>query len=408
MTDFSESLTKYAQLAVTTGVAVRPGDTVYVQVDVNQAPLGQLIVQAAYAAGAAEVQVQWQDDVTKRLDLAYMAEDRLFNIPPHVGVQFDYWLAHHAKRISVISADPDNLAGIATQRIAGYQHAFQQVYAPLIGAITGNQISWTIIGAASPKWARKVFPDLAEADAVAKLWQEIFTTTRIDSPDPIAAWQAHDHQLHEKAAWLNAAHFTALHYSAPGTDLTVGLPVNHIWAGGGSHNARGEAFMANMPTEEVFTAPDNRRIDGTVASTKPLSYAGNILEGLHFTFAHGQVVAAHADQGDAVLQELLKIRGARSLGEVSLVPDPSPISQSGIIFYNTLFDENASNHMALGTAYPFSVAGGTTMSPAELDAAGLNRADTHVDFMMGSAAMDIDGIQPDGSLVPIFRHGDWA
>ncbi len=169
MTDFTESLTKYAQLAVTTGVAVRPGDTVYVQVDVSQAPLGQLIVQAAYAAGAAEVQVQWQDDVTKRLDLAHMAEDRLFNIPPHVGVQFDYWLAHHAKRISVISADPDNLAGIDTRRIAGYQHAFQQVYAPLIGAITGNQISWTIIGAASPKWAHKVFPELAEADAVAKL-----------------------------------------------------------------------------------------------------------------------------------------------------------------------------------------------------------------------------------------------
>lgn len=408
MTTLTDNLKKYADLAVTTGVAVKPGDTVYLQIDVAQAQLAHLIVAAAYAKGAAEVQVWWQDDVTKRLDMAHLAADRLTTLPPQLGAQFDYWLAHNAKRITVVSADPDNLAGIDAKRIASYQNAFNQVYAPLIDAISANRISWTILAAASPKWAEKVFPDLPADAAVAKLWEEIFKTTRIDQPDPAAAWRAHDELLRQKADWLNQEQFDALHYEAPGTDLTVGLPKHHVWMGAGSFNPRGEEFMANMPTEEVFTAPDNRRIDGTVASTKPLSYAGNILEGMHFTFQGGRVITAHADRGDAVLQDLLKIRGADSLGEVSLVPDPSPISQSGIIFFNTLFDENASDHMALGSAYPFSVDGGTEMADTQLTAAGLNRADTHVDFMMGSAAMNIDGIRADGTRVPVFRNGDWA
>lgn len=407
--NFSTLLQKYADLAVHTGVAVKPGDTVYVQIAVDQAPLARLIVASAYEAGAAEVQVQWQDDQVKRLDMASMAEDRLFNIPPHVGAQFDYWLAHHAKRITVVSSDPDNLAGIDHARVAGYQAAFQAVYAPLINAISANQISWTILGAASPAWAAKVFPQATSAEAATdQLWDAIFKTTRIYEQDVAAAWAAHEAKLREKAKWLNDQQFDALHYQAPGTDLTVGLPAQHIWDGGTATNPRGEIFTANMPTEEVFTAPDNRRIDGTVASTKPLSYAGNILEDMHFTFKAGQVVEAHAGKGEAVLQHLLEIPGARSLGEVSLVPDPSPISQSGLIFFNTLYDENASDHMALGSAYPFSIQGGTTMSPAELTANGINRADTHVDFMMGSAHMNIDGIRQDGTTVPIFRNGDWA
>ncbi len=405
---FDQALQSYAELAVDVGVKVKPGDTVYVQVAVDQADLARRIVTAAYDRGAAEVQVQWQDDTLKRLDMAHMTEERLFNIPPHIGVQFEYWLAHQAKRITVISADPDNLAGLPAERIAGYQDAFQKVYAPLINAISNNDISWTIIGAASPKWAQKVFPELSAEDATTALWQAIFKTTRIDQDDPEAAWQAHNAKLHAKADWLNAQQFDRLHYQAPGTDLTVGLPKDHVWAGGGTQNNHGEAFMANMPTEEVFTAPDNRRIDGTVASTKPLSYAGTILQGMHFTFEKGQVVAAHADQGDAVLQHLLAIRGARSLGEISLVPDPSSISQSGLIFFNTLYDENASDHMALGSAYPFSVKGGTSMDDAALTAHGLNRSDTHVDFMMGSAEMNIDGIKADGTVVPVFRNGDWA
>lgn len=409
LSNFNESLKKYAELAVDIGVSVKPGDTVYVQISVDQAQLARLIVAAAYQRGAAEVQVQWFDDVLKRLDMAHMANERLFNIPAFVKGQFDYWVDHQAKRITVVSSDPDNLAGIDSNRIAKYQEAFAKAYKRLMEAISSMSISWTIIGAASPRWAQKVFPDAATPEeATELLWEAIFKTTRIDQPDPEAAWKAHDQKLREKAAWLNNEQFDQLHYMAPGTDLVVGLPKNHIWEGAGAFNPRGEEFMANMPTEEVFTAPDFRRIDGTVASTKPLSYGGNILEDMHFTFKDGQIVEAHAKQGDDVLQNLLKTPGARSLGEVSLVPDPSPISQSGLIFFNTLFDENASDHMALGQAYPFSVKDGVAMTNEQRAAAGLNQSPTHVDFMMGSAAMNIDGIKPDGTIIPIFRNGDWA
>lgn len=409
LSNFNESLKKYAELAVDIGVAVKPGDTVYVQISVDQAQLARLIVAAAYQRGAAEVQVQWFDDVLKRLDMAHMADERLFNIPAFVKGQFDYWVDHQAKRITVVSSDPDNLAGIDSNRIAKYQEAFAKAYKRLMEAISSMSISWTIIGAASPRWAQKVFPDAATPEeATELLWEAIFKTTRIDQPDPEAAWKAHDQKLREKAAWLNNEQFDQLHYMAPGTDLVVGLPKNHIWEGAGAFNPRGEEFMANMPTEEVFTAPDFRRIDGTVVSTKPLSYGGNILEDMHFTFKDGQVVEAHAKQGDDVLQNLLKTPGARSLGEVSLVPDPSPISQSGLIFFNTLFDENASDHMALGQAYPFSVKDGVAMTNEQRAAVGLNQSPTHVDFMMGSAAMNIDGIKPDGTIIPIFRNGDWA
>ena len=409
LSNFKESLKKYAELAVDIGVAVKPGDTVYVQISVDQAQLARLIVAAAYQRGAAEVQVQWFDDVLKRLDMAHMANERLFNIPAFVKGQFDYWVDHQAKRITVVSSDPDNLAGIDSNRIAKYQEAFAKAYKRLMEAISSMSISWTIIGAASPRWAQKVFPDAATPEeATELLWEAIFKTTRIDQPDPEAAWKAHDQKLREKAAWLNNEQFDQLHYMAPGTDLVVGLPKNHIWEGAGAFNPRGEEFMANMPTEEVFTAPDFRRIDGTVASTKPLSYGGNILEDMHFTFKDGQIVEAHAKQGDDVLQNLLKTPGARSLGEVSLVPDPSPISQSGLIFFNTLFDENASDHMALGQAYPFSVKDGVAMTNEQRAAVGLNQSPTHVDFMMGSAAMNIDGIKPDGTIIPIFRNGDWA
>lgn len=409
LSNFNESLKKYAELAVDIGVAVKPGDTVYVQISVDQAQMARLIVEAAYQRGAAEVQVQWFDDVLKRLDMAYMANERLFNIPAFVKGQFDYWVDHQAKRITVVSSDPDNLAGIDSNRIAKYQEAFAKAYKRLMEAISSMSISWTIIGAASPRWAQKVFPDAATPEeATELLWEAIFKTTRIDQPDPEAAWKAHDQKLREKAAWLNNEQFDQLHYMAPGTDLVVGLPKNHIWEGAGAFNPRGEEFMANMPTEEVFTAPDFRRIDGTVVSTKPLSYGGNILEDMHFTFKDGQIVEAHAKQGDDVLQNLLKTPGARSLGEVSLVPDPSPISQSGLIFFNTLFDENASDHMALGQAYPFSVKDGVAMTNEQRAAVGLNQSPTHVDFMMGSAAMNIDGIKPDGTIIPIFRNGDWA
>lgn len=407
--DFNENLEKYARLIAETGVNVSKGHTVVLQINVEQADLARLITKEAYRLGAAEVIVQWTDDIIQKEFLTHAADDRITEVPQYKIDQADDWIEKGASRISVVSSDPDAFAGVDNDRVASYQSAVGKALMNLRKATQSNKVSWTVVAAAGKQWAAKVFPDLPEEKQVDALWNEIFKTTRIYEADPVIAWKNHDEKLAAKAAELNKEQFTALHYTAPGTDIRIGLPKNHLWEGAGSYNAREEKFMANMPTEEVFTAPDSHRVDGYISSTKPLSYAGTTITGMKFTFKEGKVVDFSAEQGQEVLAKLLDTdEGARRLGEVALVPDPSPISQSGIIFYNTLFDENASNHLALGSAYAFSVQGGTEMTDDELAAAGLNRSQTHVDFMVGSDQMDIDGIREDGSRVPIFRNGDWA
>ncbi|EPH85761.1 aminopeptidase PepS [Enterococcus faecalis 06-MB-S-10] len=408
--NFNENLKKYARLIAETGVNVQDNHTVVLQISVDQAPLARLITEEAYRLGAAEVIVQWSDETIQREFLAHAATDRIENVPQYKIDQTDDWIAKGASRISVVSSNPDALAGVDAQRVAAFQAANGKALVNLRKATQANKVSWTVVAAASEGWAAKVFPELATSEEqVDALWNEIFKTTRIYEENPVIAWNIHDKKLQEKAAELNEQQFTALHYTAPGTDLTIGLPKNHLWEGAGSYNARGEEFMANMPTEEVFTAPDSRRVDGYVSSTKPLSYAGTIISGMKFTFKDGKVVDFSAEQGEESLKNLLAIdEGAKHLGEVALVPDPSPISQSGLIFYNTLFDENASNHLAFGSAYAFNLQGGTEMSEEELAEAGLNRSQTHVDFMVGSDKMNIDGIKEDGTIVPVFRNGDWA
>lgn len=408
--NFNENLKKYARLIAETGVNVQDNHTVVLQISVDQAPLARLITEEAYRLGAAEVIVQWSDETIQREFLAHAATDRIENVPQYKIDQTDDWIAKGASRISVVSSNPDALAGVDGQRVAAFQAANGKALVNLRKATQANKVSWTVVAAASEGWAAKVFPELATSEEqVDALWNEIFKTTRIYEENSVIAWDIHDKKLQEKAAELNEQQFTALHYTAPGTDLTIGLPKNHLWEGAGSYNARGEEFMANMPTEEVFTAPDSRRVDGYVSSTKPLSYAGTIISGMKFTFKDGKVVDFSAEQGEEALKNLLAIdEGAKHLGEVALVPDPSPISQSGLIFYNTLFDENASNHLAFGSAYAFNLQGGTEMSEEELAEAGLNRSQTHVDFMVGSDKMNIDGIKEDGTIVPVFRNGDWA
>lgn len=406
--NFNENLKKYARLIAETGVNVQDNHTVVLQISVDQAPLARLITEEAYRLGAAEVIVQWSDETIQREFLAHAATDRIENVPQYKIDQTDDWIAKGASRISVVSSNPDALAGVDAQRVATFQAANGKALVNLRKATQANKVSWTVV--VTLVKAPKVFPELATSEEqVDALWNEIFKTTRIYEENPVIAWDIHDKKLQEKAAELNEQQFTALHYTAPGTDLTIGLPKNHLWEGAGSYNARGEEFMANMPTEEVFTAPDSRRVDGYVSSTKPLSYAGTIISGMKFTFKDGKVVDFSAEQGEEALKNLLAIdEGAKHLGEVALVPDPSPISQSGLIFYNTLFDENASNHLAFGSAYAFNLQGGTEMSEEELAEAGLNRSQTHVDFMVGSDKMNIDGIKEDGTIVPVFRNGDWA
>lgn len=406
--NFSEKLKKYAELIVKVGVNVQKGQPVVLYISVTQQKLAHLIVEEAYGAGASEVMIEWKDTFSEREFLKHASEERLENVPEYIVKKGNYIAGKKAARISVMSADPGAYSGIDQKRIAKNQAAMGKALRQVRKATQNNDLSWTVVSAADQAWAEKVFPEKKGQAAIDALWEEIFKTTRIDKADPVKAWHEHDQKLHEKSDWLNEQQFSALHYVSPVTDITIGLPENHVWEGAGSFTPEGTEFMANMPTEEVFTAPDNRRINGYVTATKPLSYAGNILEGMRFSFKDGKVVEATAEKGQEVLDELLKNAGADSLGEVSLVPDESPISQSGIIFYNTLYDENASDHLALGAAYPFNVQGGREMSNEELLEHGVNVSKTHVDFMVGSSEMNIDGIKEDGTVVPVFRNGNWA
>ncbi|AZP04764.1 aminopeptidase [Jeotgalibaca ciconiae] len=409
--NFEENLQKYAKLLVSKGINVQEGHTVVINIDVEQASFARLLVKEAYALGAEEVVVKWADDVITREKYLHTPEERLTDIPQYKIDESNDMLERKASRLSVRSSDPDALNGVDSKKLGAVMTATSKALMAQRIATQANKVSWTVASASGAAWAAKVFPELeTEEEQVDALWDEIFKTCRVYEENPIKAWDDHETRLRSKADVLNEEQFDALHYTTPeGTDLTVGMPKNHIWDSAGAINAQGEEFVANMPTEEVFSAPDGRRIDGVVKSTKPLSYSGNIIDGMTFTFKDGSVVEVSAEKGEDVLKNLVEDNdGARSLGEVALVPHKSPISQSGLVFFNTLFDENASNHLALGSAYAFSVQGGTEMSQEELAEAGLNRSNVHVDFMIGSETMNIDGIRKDGSKMPIFRNGDWA
>ena len=374
--DFDERLEKYAELIVKTGVNVQKGQPVILYISVDQAKLARLIVAKAYETGAGRVFVKWRDDFINRKFIENASDEFLNDMPDWEKAEGKWIADEKAARISVISSDPNALSGVDPKRVAAWNKTCDDALEPVMDATINHKLAWTVVGAASPAWAKQVFPELDEKAATERLWKKIFDTARV-TEDPVKEWERHAKKLHEKAAWLNEEQFKELHYTSPVTDLTIGLP-------------------------------DNRRINGYVTATKPLSYAGNILEGMRFSFKDGKVVEATAEKGQDVLDELLKNAGADSLGEVSLVPDESPISQSGIIFYNTLYDENASDHLALGAAYPFNVQGGREMSNEELLEHGVNVSKTNVDFMVGSSEMNIDGIKEDGTVVPVFRNGNWA
>ncbi|MGU8019147.1 aminopeptidase [Streptococcus suis] len=410
LSNFKENLAKYAKLLVSTGINVQPGHTVQLTISVEQAELARLIVKEAYAHGAKEVLVNWLDDVIARERLVNVDVELLEQVHPQRIAEMNYLLERKASRLVVLSEDPGAYDGVDPEKLSRNARALSQALNPMRQASQANKISWTLGAASGLEWAKKVFPNAAsDEEAVDLLWDQIFKTCRIYEEDPIKAWEEHEARLVAKAKVLNDEQFVKLHYTAPGTDLVLGMPKNHLWEAAGSVNAQGEHFIANMPTEEVFTAPDYRVADGYVTSTKPLSYNGNIIEGIKVTFKDGEIVDVTAEKGDEVMKKLVfDNAGARGLGEVALVPDKSPISQSGVTFFNTLFDENASNHLAIGQAYAFSIEGGTEMSQEELKEAGLNRSDVHVDFMIGSNKMNIDGIREDGTRVPIFRDGEWA
>lgn len=411
LNNFMENLQKYAKLLVAKGINVQPGDWVKMTITVDQAPLARFITQEAYALGAEKVIVKWSDDEITKLHYLHQPTEVLTDIPQYeIDESEDHVLNHRVSRLSILSSDPGLLNGVDPTKVAAFQNVAGKAFHAQRKATQNDDLKWTVAAAAGASWAATVFPHLATSEEqVDALWDQIFKTCRVYEEDPIVAWDEHKKTLNEKAAKLNEIQFDALHYTAPGTDLTLGLPKNHIWACAESYNPKGEEFIANMPTEEIFTAPDTRRMDGVVRSTKPLSYAGTLIEGIEVHFKDGKIVNISAEKGDEAIKKLVfENEGATGLGEVALVPDPSPISQSGIIFFNTLYDENASNHLAIGSAYPTTIEGGTTMSQEELQANGMNTSTVHVDFMIGSDKMNIDGIKQDGTVVPIFRNGDWA
>ncbi len=410
MTNLTQKLDRYAELIVRFGVNVQQGQEVFIIGSIEIADLVRRVAAQAYEAGAGNVHVDWSDEYLTRLKYEKASDDVFSRFPEWETAKRNDFVARGAAFISFSAPNPDLLKGIDASRIGNYQKAAGQGLSEFRRAIQSDKVSWTVVAASTKDWAIKVFPDSAtEQEAVDKLWDAIFSSVRLDAADPVKAWKEHDANLHKKSDWLNEKRFAKLHYRAPGTDLTIGLSEKHLWVAASSVNENGVPFMANMPTEEVFTVPMKTAVDGYVSSTKPLSHGGSLIDGFKLTFEQGRIVKVEAEQGEENLRQLVESdEGAHYLGEVALVPHESPISQSNVLFLNTLFDENASNHLAIGSGYAFNVEGGKKMTQEQLAEAGVNSSIVHVDFMIGSAEMDIDGVCADGTVVPVFRKGNWA
>lgn len=409
MNDFQQKLESYAELGIKIGANLQNNQYLFLNISVENVLLAHALTKKAYEAGAKHVFVSYYDDAITRMRYDYAPEDS-FDFFPEWQAAEKEWLAEHgAAFITVKSQSPDLLQGVNPDYVARANKAAGQALSKYREYSQANKISWTVMAAPTAAWAAKVFPELAADEQVDALWDAMFKATRADLAEPVAAWKAHDATLSEKVAFLNDKHYKALHYTAPGTDLTIELPKTHVWSGGGAVNEQGFDFMANIPTEEVFTAPQWDGVNGYVTAKKPLNYSGNLIDNFTVTFEKGRIVDVKAEQGEDILKNLVATdEGSHYLGEVALVPHNSPISNSGILFYNTLFDENASNHIAIGSAYAFCIEGGTTMTQQQLKEHGLNRSLVHVDFMIGCADMDIDGVLEDGTTEPVFRSGNWA
>jgi aminopeptidase len=410
------SLRRYAELVIRVGLNLQPGQRLLIigplangGVALDAAPLVRAVSAQAYDAGAPLVEVLWGDEPLVTI--------RHRHAPPESFGQASAWLpdallqhvqAGHAT-LSIYANDPDLLRSAPPERVSAIQSATAHAVKPFRDTISKNATNWCIVAAAAPSWAARVFPGLAPDEQVARLSAAIARLCRLDAADPVAAWQSHLDGLAARTALLNARRYDALRYRGPGTDLRVGLAAGHIWTGGRSTSANGIAFAANLPTEEVFTMPARDRVDGHVRASKPLSYGGTLIEDFSFTFEAGRIVDLRAARGQEVLRQLVATDpGAARLGELALVPHSSPISQTGQLFFSTLFDENAASHLAIGSAYAFTVEGGEAMSAEEFERAGGNRSATHVDFMIGSGELDVDGVRADGTTEPVMLAGEWV
>src|SRR6478735_9008191 len=405
----AQLLDRLAEVAVRVGLGLKPGQELVVTAPLDALALVRRITEHAYEAGASLVTTIFSDEESTLMRYRHGRDEGFDTAPAWLYEGMAEAYKKGAARLAIVGEDPSLLAKEDPDKVSRANRARSKAYMPALNMIAGFDINWTIVSAATPAWAKTVFPDDPEEVAVAKLWQAIFSASRVDTPDPIAAWETHNANLQARTHTLNGKNYAALHFRGPGTDLRVGLADDHEWNGGSTAAKNGIVCNANIPTEEVFTTPHKDRVDGHVRSTKPLSYNGTLIQDIEVTFEAGRIVEARARTGESVLKKVLETdEGARRLGEVALVPDSSPISRSGLLFFNTLFDENASSHIALGQAYSKCIRDGGTMSEEELASRGSNKSLIHIDWMIGSDGIDVDGITQDGRAEPLMRGGEWV
>lgn len=406
--EFDRMLARYADVVIKVGLNLRSGQRLSIRGIIEDAPFIRKVTESAYKAGAKYVDVLWTDEQINRIRLQHADPATLDTLPEWMPSRYEEYYKNGDAELAISSFNPDLYDGIDPDRIATVRTTLlKKVWEPL--RKYENLSNWCVVATAAPAWAKRVFPGLSENEAQEKLWEAIFRVCRIDVPNPVQAWTDHTQKLIRYKKYLDAKKFTALHYNAPGTDLTIGLPEGHVWSGAQESFKNGITCTVNIPTEEVFTLPHRDKADGVVTATRPLNVLGMLIEDFSVTFENGRVVKATARKGEADLRKLIETdENSCRLGEVALVPDSSPISRSGIMFYNTLFDENASCHIALGNAYKTSMQGGDDMTDEEFQERGGNKSLLHTDFMIGSAQMDIDGILANGKHEPVMRGGEWA
>ena len=402
-------LEKLAETAVRVGLQLQRGQDLVVTAPIAALPLARLITKHAYLAGAGLVTTFYGDEEATLARYRHAPDESFDKASGWLYDGMAKAFANGAARLAIAGDNPMLLSAEDPSKVARANRANSMAYKPALEKISNFDINWNIVSYPNPSWAKQVFPELAEDEAVRRLADAIFAASRVDVADPIAAWAAHNADLGKRSAWLNGKRFSALHFTGPGTDLTVGLADGHEWHGGASTAKNGITCNPNIPTEEVFTTPHALRVEGHVSSTKPLSHQGTLIDDIRVRFEAGRIVEAKASRGEEVLNKVLDTdEGARRLGEVALVPHSSPISKSGILFFNTLFDENASCHIALGQCYSKCFLNGASLSPDEIAAQGGNSSLIHIDWMIGSGDVDIDGVTADGGRVAVMRKGEWA
>lgn len=410
MNNNNEILKKYARLSVKTGVNIQKNQTLVVNSPIECAPFTRMVVEEAYLAGAKEVIVHWNDEKTSKLRYVYSPLEVFESLPDWARDSVLFYAKNGAAFLSISASDPELLKDIDPSKISTYQKSRSMALKEFNSRLMSNKNSWSIVSIPTAAWSKKVFPNVSVEDAIEKLWEEIFKIVRVDKDDPVEAWTEHKNNLKEKMDYLNSKNLKSLHFkNSLGTDLVLELVENHLWVGGAEYTEDGVEFIANMPTEEVFSMPKKTGVNGIVYSSKPLNYGGNLINNFSITFKDGKVVDFTAKTGYDTLKHLIETdEGSHYLGEVALVPYNSPISNSGIVFFNTLYDENASCHLAIGKAYSLCVKNGENLSDEELEAAGANDSLTHVDFMIGTEDLEIIGVDFHGNEHPVFQKGNWA